>query len=157
MKIIIAIVGKSKKREIKSLIDAYLKRMGAYAQIEIKHVQEGKGSPSEVKKSETNRLLEVKKSIKSRQIFQIALDEKGKLLTSIGLSKRFQHLMNTGRSTWIFYIGGAYGHDSRLLKECDWTWALSTLTFPHELALLLTVEQIYRGFSILAHSPYHKN
>jgi 23S rRNA (pseudouridine1915-N3)-methyltransferase len=55
-----------------------------------------------------------------------------------------------------FCIGGAYGLSAQVSRQCSESLSLSAFTFPHELALLLLLEQLYRAFCILHHHPYHK-
>ena len=153
MKVIIATVGRPKQQAFAKQIEAYIKRTRSHATVRIEHVrEERRGSPTHVRAAESARLL----GLVTGRAYRIALDEHGDTVTSIELSERFQNLMNRGHSTWILYIGGAHGHDTSLLEACNWTWSLSRLTLPHELALVFVTEQIYRAFSILAGSPYHK-
>lgn len=85
----------------------------------------------------------------------ILLEERGKEFNSIDFSNYLENQMNSS-SKIIFVIGGADGHDSETLKLRNDSLSLSKLTFPHQLARLLFIEQVYRAFSILKKHPYHK-
>ncbi len=85
----------------------------------------------------------------------ILLEEKGKEFDSVDFSNYLENQM-TSSSKIIFVIGGADGHDVETIKLKTGSLSLSRLTFPHQLARLLFIEQVYRGLSILKKHPYHK-
>jgi 23S rRNA (pseudouridine1915-N3)-methyltransferase len=87
--------------------------------------------------------------------YLIALDEKGKPLSSEKLARFIQDRGNESVKRLIFLIGGAYGLDERVLTKAKFTWSLSTLTFPHQLVRLILAEQIYRACSIIRNEKYH--
>ncbi len=83
----------------------------------------------------------------------ISLSEEGKQFNSIELTSL---LLNFKNKKIIFLIGDADGISSDVKKQSDLLLSLSRLTFPHELARLILLEQIYRAFSISSNSPYHR-
>lgn len=85
----------------------------------------------------------------------MALDERGKQLTSQGIARFLQSRANESTRNLVFLIGGAYGIDQRILSRANYTWSLSQLTFPHHLVRLILVEQIYRACSIVRNEKYH--
>jgi 23S rRNA (pseudouridine1915-N3)-methyltransferase len=85
----------------------------------------------------------------------IALDEKGKQFTSVEFSGELKKLLESGAKEIFFVVGGAYGLAQSLKQEAEWLWSLSKLTLPHQLARVLTLEQIYRALTILKKVPYH--
>jgi 23S rRNA (pseudouridine1915-N3)-methyltransferase len=85
-----------------------------------------------------------------------ALDEKGKMVDSVGFSKMMGGWMNTGVSKVCFVIGGAEGLPVEIRKKADLLLSLSLMTLPHRLARLFLAEQIYRGLCILRNVPYQK-
>jgi len=85
----------------------------------------------------------------------IALDERGRALTTAGLSVMLAGWMREG-SHPVFAIGGADGHDEAVRQKADKLVALSGLTLPHGLVRVLLAEQLYRAWSILANHPYHR-
>jgi 23S rRNA (pseudouridine1915-N3)-methyltransferase len=87
--------------------------------------------------------------------FAVALDEKGRELTSLELARWLGQRMQSGENL-AFCIGGPDGHAPALLESCRMRLALSRLTFPHALARLILVEQLYRAQCVLANHPYHR-
>lgn len=86
----------------------------------------------------------------------IVFDERGTLHRN---SRDFAHFLGKnleiGKSRLVFIIGGAYGIDEKIKKKANYTISLGPLTFNHHLALLVALEQIYRGWTILKGHPYH--
>ena len=80
--------------------------------------------------------------------------EQGDTLASIPFARRLEQF---GNSRLAFVIGGADGHDPTLKQQADVLLSLSELTFPHELARLMLVEQLYRASTILQGGPYHRS
>tara|TARA_Y100000816_G_C25679393_1_gene359772 strand:- start:89 stop:505 length:417 start_codon:yes stop_codon:yes gene_type:complete len=126
-------VGKIKKIWIKDGINQYKRRM---PNITIK----------ELKSLDINH-------IKSNNNIIISLCEEGKLFNSIELTSL---LLNFKNKKINFLIGDADGLDSNIKEKSDLLLSLSSLTFPHELARLILLEQIYRSISISNNSPYHR-
>lgn len=87
--------------------------------------------------------------------YKIILDLKGQEITSEGLSKLFKSQMMSGQNVSIV-IGGAFGLDDSVIRMADFVLKLSDMTFPHSLARLIMLEQIYRAQAILEAHPYHK-
>ena len=88
----------------------------------------------------------------------VVLSEEGQTLHSRALAARLTALQTSGSpSRLAFAIGGADGLEPALRREAGWMLSLSPLTFPHELARLLLLEQLYRAQSILQGSPYHRD
>lgn len=83
--------------------------------------------------------------------FCVVLDESGKEFTSV----EFANLLKD-KSEISFFIGGAFGFDKGFLSEFDLVLSLSKLTLAHQMAKILLLEQLYRGFCILHKHPYHK-
>jgi 23S rRNA (pseudouridine1915-N3)-methyltransferase len=85
----------------------------------------------------------------------IVLDEHGKQFTSVDLAKEFKKFFESGMKEVVFIVGGAYGLAGSIKAKAELTWSLSKLTLPHQLARVLTLEQIYRALTILKNVPYH--
>ncbi len=85
----------------------------------------------------------------------ICLDEKGKNYTSQEFAKFLQHISENATRTPCFVIGGAFGLDERVRQAAHHKLALGPMTFPHELARVLLLEQIYRAEAIVRGVPYH--
>lgn len=146
-------VGLLKDRNIAVLVQEYLNRLSS-EKIVIQTVKEEKGNnPEIVKKKEGERLLEALEK-KKEDIFIIALSEEGKLMNSIAFAdflKKKQMEKNI-----VFVLGGAFGLDDAVKKKAPLVLSLSPMTFPHEVAQLLLIEQIYRSWMINSGRKYQK-
>ena len=133
-------VGKIKKKWIQEGIDMYLKRLPGLEVIEIKDNNQTK---------EENTIREI---ISKNEIL-VTLNENGQSFTSKQLAKK---LLNSHNQNIIFVIGGALGLAPSFNNLASWQLSLSPLTFPHEIARLLLIEQLYRAKTIAQGGPYHK-
>ena len=84
------------------------------------------------------------------------LTPEGKLLSSEKLAQTLQSVRNQGKSELAFLIGSSFGLDEDLKKQGDLLLSMGPMTFPHHLARIMVLEQLYRAESILAGSRYHK-
>ena len=154
MPVRILFVGHDSRDPFIILGKSYLSRSARILSPKVEEVKESKRKPksnlSAVESEEAQLLLE-----KSKGCYRIALDENGKQLSSLQFAKKLEQNLSRGKEV-AFLIGGATGLSPALLKECDETWSLSALTFPHRIAFLLLSEQIYRAGEILRGGPYHK-
>jgi 23S rRNA (pseudouridine1915-N3)-methyltransferase len=85
----------------------------------------------------------------------VLLDEDGKETDSVGLSAAVDKQLVAGRKRLVFVIGGAYGAAEQVRERANAVWSLGKLTFPHQLARLILVEQLYRAFTISKGGKYH--
>lgn len=159
MNISIITVGKLKEKYLRQGIEEYLKRLTAYAKVEMVEVADEK-APEElselemlqVKQKEGERIL----SKISQDTFVIALAIQGKLQSSEELAKNLDQLATYGKSKIAFVIGGSLGLSDEVIKRSNEQLSFSRMTFPHQLMRLILVEQIYRAFRINRNEPYHK-
>lgn len=156
MHIDIITVGKSGRGWVRDAAGEYTQRIGHYATVSVSEVRaerHRKGMSSDkVMAAEAGNL---RRAI-PQGAYTIALTPGGESVTSESFSLRLADLGLHGRSNLAFLIGGAYGLHPDLIATADWRLSLSPLTFSHDLALVLLVEQIYRAFTILRNEPYHK-
>ena len=159
MHITLITVGKLKEKYLRDGINEYLKRLQAYAKIDIIELADEKepynASVAEealIKAKEGER---VKAKIKPDD-YVIALEIDGISLDSPGLAKKIDSLATQGHSSLCFIIGGSLGLDDSVLKMADLKLSFSSLTFPHQLMRLILLEQLYRSFRIIKGEPYHK-
>lgn len=152
MKINIVAVGKIKEKFITDGIMEYTKRISGYSNINIIEVPEETSLLNVESKSEKegNRLLEKSKG------FLIGLDSKGLQLDSVELSKLIHSNMVNGVSEMTFIIGGSNGLSNAVRQKCNILLSFGKMTFPHQLFRLVLCEQIYRAFTIINNTPYHK-
>lgn len=87
--------------------------------------------------------------------YKIALDQAGENLSSLAFAKLINNNLLSGKNI-EFIIGGAFGLDPLILQQVDFKLSLSLMTFPHQVAKILLLEQIYRAQAILGNHPYHK-
>lgn len=88
--------------------------------------------------------------------FTIACDIKGQTLSTEQLATKIERWEVEGRGRMNIVIGGAHGLAPTILKAASFRWSFSPMTFPHQLARIIALEQIYRAFTIRQHLPYHK-
>ncbi len=143
MKIRLLMLGKTRREEIRALVDDYVRRIGRYAEIEISELRDG--SPAALRKLKIEPSATV-----------VLLDAAGKQFTSQQFARWLGDLRDRGAREVIFLCGDAEGFPSDLRGSAQQKISLSTLTMPHELARVVLAEQIYRAFAILAGHPYPK-
>lgn len=159
MNISIITVGKLKEKYLKQGIDEYLKRLSAYAKMDIIEVPDEK-APEELSETE---MLQVKQKEGERILAKInpdahviALAIEGKMKSSEELADTLDKLATYGKSKVSFVIGGSLGLSEDVLKRADEKLSFSKMTFPHQLMKLILVEQVYRAYRINRGEPYHK-
>ncbi|WP_061310033.1 23S rRNA (pseudouridine(1915)-N(3))-methyltransferase RlmH [Clostridium botulinum] len=159
MNISIISVGKIKEKFLKAAIDEYSKRLSKYCKLNIIEVADEK-TPDNASLKEENIIKEkegnlILKHIKDNS-FVIALDLKGKSITSEEFSDLIENFRLTGNSTIAFVIGGSLGLSEQVLSRANYKLSFSKMTFPHQLFRVMLLEQVYRAFRILCGEPYHK-
>lgn len=152
MRLTVASVGKPRDKHLQSLVDDYASRIRRHWKLDLIQVREGDGSPDAVKAAESEALRRV---VAPRSTV-ILLDERGDMPSSSELAQRIERSMNRSQADWTLLIGGANGHAPGMREQAHWVWSLSRLTLPHDLALVLLLEQMYRAGSILRGEPYHR-
>jgi len=156
LKINVVAVGKVKEKYFQEAINEYLKRLSRFAEVKIIEVKEENFTKDSeelrketLKKEEENILPYLKGYV-------IVLAIEGKQFTSESLSKKIDDLTVAGVSEITFVIGGSYGLTEEIKRKADLKFSFSLMTFPHTLARVILLEQLYRGFMIKAGSTYHK-
>ncbi|MCA1042236.1 23S rRNA (pseudouridine(1915)-N(3))-methyltransferase RlmH [Bacillus infantis] len=159
MNISIITVGKLKEKYLKQGIDEYLKRLSAYAKMDIIEVPDEK-APEELSDIE---MIQVKQKEGERILAKIhpdahviALAIEGKMKSSEELADTIDKLATYGKSKIAFVIGGSLGLSQEVLQRADEKLSFSKMTFPHQLMKLVLLEQVYRAFRINRGEPYHK-
>lgn len=155
MKIILLTFGKTSDRALAQLESGYAEKISKYNDIELIALKEPSGhtrSSFQEQMQAEARLFEQK--IQSGD-FLILLDERGKNLTSVEFSGWMGQRIGMSYKRLVFMIGGPYGLSPSLKKQAGLLLSLSSMTFTHEMARVILLEQIYRSFNILANTPYH--
>ncbi len=152
-------LGKLKEEFYRSAAAEYEKRMRAYGGIRILELPETR-LPDNPSQAQIQAALEKEAELVLRRLpkgcWLCVLTPEGKLLSSENLAEKLQNLRSGGRSELVFLIGSSYGLDQTLKNRGDFQLSMSPMTFPHHLARIMVLEQLYRAESILAGSKYHK-
>ena len=135
-------LGKTRRPEVRAVLDDYVKRIGRACAIELTEVRDGETA---LKKLDADRAATV-----------VLLDAAGKNLDSNALAKWLGDLRDRGTRELIFLCGDADGFPEILRQRAHQKLSLSPMTFSHELARVMLAEQLYRAFAILSGSPYPK-
>lgn len=159
MKIDIIAVGKVKEKFYRDAIEEFSKRLSKYCKLQIIEVADEKtpdgaseAVEEQIKAKEAERIL---KNIKE-DAFVFTLEIQGKKYDSVAFAKRIQSLGVQGKSHIQFVIGGSLGLHADVSARSDAKLSFSDMTFPHQLMRVILLEQVYRGFRIIAGEPYHK-
>ena len=158
MSTLIVCVGKLKEKAYREMADEYLKRLsrfGKYDEAEIPDLPEGAGSAALDEQVKTKEGEAILARIKPGD-HVIALTIPGKQTDSPGLARRLQEMRTGGVQRTVFVIGGSLGLGSNVLARADEEMSMSPMTFPHQLARVMLLEQLYRAEKILAGERYHK-
>lgn len=156
IKINLVAVGKVKEKYFAEGIAEYAKRLGRFCDFRIIELEEenykrvDEATISTIKKREGERILQQVKG------YVIATSPEGKKLSSEGLADKIKRLSDEGKGVFTFVIGGSYGLSDEVKARADEKISFSDMTFPHTLFRLMFTEQLYRAFSIIGGSAYHK-
>ena len=143
MKIRLLMLGKTRREEVRALIDDYAARIRRYAELEIQELRDGS--------SATLRKMKIEPGAEA-----VMLDAAGKQFTSQQFARWLGDLRDRGVREVVFLCGDAEGFPEELRRGARQNISLSSLTMPHEFARVVLAEQIYRAFAILAGHPYPK-
>ncbi|MGI5911308.1 MAG: 23S rRNA (pseudouridine(1915)-N(3))-methyltransferase RlmH [Syntrophomonadaceae bacterium] len=152
-------VGKIREAFYLSGVKEYLKRLEPYANFELIDGLEEKTNPRAAEK-EIEKVLnkegeKVLKLVDNDDIL-VALDIKGTGISSEALALLIQQWNLSGKSRTNLVIGSSYGLSDKVKQRANQLISFSSMTFPHQMAVLILSEQLYRGFKILKGEPYHK-
>ncbi len=139
-------VGRPKLGFARDAVAEYARRIKRQTKFELDYIRSGAVA------KEGRGLLD-----RSAGSLRIALDERGETFTTAAFADVIAGWQKSGVKSVSFLIGGADGHSEELRCECNHVWALSRMTLQHELALVVLLEQIYRAFTILDGTPYHRD
>ncbi len=142
MKLRLLMLGKTRHREMRAVLDDYVRRIGRSCPIEIMELRDGAAA---LKRLDADCAATI-----------VLLDAAGKNLDSNALAKWLGELRDRGTRELIFFCGDAEGFSEDLRRRGQHRLSLSAMTFSHELARVMLAEQLYRAFAILSGSPYPK-
>jgi 23S rRNA (pseudouridine1915-N3)-methyltransferase len=143
-------IGKTKDKSWLALQEEYLRRLSHFVKTEIVEIRDQ--PVRDLKENEGKRILENL----NQNSFVCVLDVKGRTLSSPDLAKEIEQWQNRGLKEISFVIGGAEGVSQVVAERADTMLSLSFLTFTHEMARVVMLEQMYRAFTIIRGFPYQK-
>jgi 23S rRNA (pseudouridine1915-N3)-methyltransferase len=143
MKLHIITVGEPKLRYARDGWDEYIKRLGRFHQVRVTHLADKWAY-------DTDHILQA-----AGAAYKVGLIVEGKQVSSPGLAQFLDKRALDGREV-CFIIGGPEGLPPAVRRAVDFAWSFSDLTFPHDLAMVVLAEALYRASTISAGHPYHK-
>lgn len=150
MSITVLAIGKKHERWAVDGIERYAQRLRKPYDLQWKLLPHSSREGDAARDEESGRILSAIKT----DDHVVLLDERGKNISSPALAKHLQGQFDSGRAVTVV-IGGAYGVNAEMHTRADFTWSLSQLVFPHQLARMILAEQVYRAQEISAGRPYH--
>jgi 23S rRNA (pseudouridine1915-N3)-methyltransferase len=144
-------IGKTKDKNYRALQDEYLRRLEHFIKCDVVEIRDSVShKTSEI---EGKRILEKV----NQNAFVCLLDVKGRGLSSTELAGEIEKWQNAGAKEVSFIIGGAEGVSRAVAGRADDRLSLSFLTFTHEMARVVLLEQLYRAYTIMKRFPYHND
>lgn len=157
-RITVLCVGKLKEKFYADAAAEYCKRLSRYCKIEVTELPETRlpedPSPAEIKKALAAEATAIRQKLEGGAVVAMCIE--GQTCSSEALSKKLVAFALEGKSKVTFLIGGSFGLDETLKKQADWRLSMSPMTFPHHLARVMLLEQIYRACQIAEGTRYHK-
>lgn len=155
MRLVVVAVGRPKDRNVGLAIRDYETRAGRYFRYSAIEVPAATGGSEESARVRSREAESIRRRLPD-DLARWALTREGETMDSRELAGELADLATYSHPGVAFLIGGAFGLDPDLVRECDRRLSLSELTMPHEVARLVLIEQIYRAGTILRGEPYHK-
>lgn len=153
-------VGKLKEKYLKDAVNEYCKRLNAFCKINVVELSEQRLSDNPSDKEIKNALsLEGKTMlsyIDKPMAYNFIMCIEGKQMPSEKLAQSINEISVSGKSIINFVIGSSFGIADEIKAKADFKLSMSQMTFPHQLARVMLLEQVYRAFAINNHSKYHK-
>lgn len=155
MHITVVAVGKLKERFWQQACDEYLKRLRAYANVDVVEIADvdptNCGAPRALAQEAQGVLRAIPEGA-----FAILLAIRAKEYSSPQLARKLEELSVGGQSNIAFVVGGSHGVDASVAARCNMQLSFGPITLPHNLARVVLLEQLYRAFKINRGEPYHK-
>jgi len=152
-------VGKLKEKFYLAACGEYRKRLGAFCRFELAELPECRlpenPSPAEIRAGLAREAEAIRARLPKGAWFCVLTPE-GAMLSSEKLADTLASVKLSGRGGACFLIGSSFGIDETLKREADFRLSMSAMTFPHHLARVMVLEQLYRAESIQAGTKYHK-
>lgn len=159
MNVTVLCVGKIKEGYLRDGINEYAKRLSRYVKLTVTEVSDEK-TPDSASEAENYKIINnegdrLLSKIKDSD-YVCALAINGSMYSSEEFSDYLSKVQIKSKGNLVFVIGGSLGLSQAVLSRADDKISFSKLTFPHQLMRMILLEQIYRGYRIMNHEPYHK-
>lgn len=153
-------VGKLKERYLRDACAEYQKRLQAFCKLNIVELNESRlpDSPSEkeIKTALSNEGKAMMSLLSGNSCYNITMCIEGKQLSSVKFAEKLEKISVDGKSTVNIVIGSSFGIADEIKAMSDFKLSMSEMTFPHQLARVMLLEQLYRAFQINSGGKYHK-
>ena len=157
--ITLIVMGKLKEKFYISAAAEYEKRMKAYCNFRLIELPEHRlpenPSPAEIQAGLQKEAELILAKVPKNAWFCVLTPE-GKIISSEELAEQIRDVKNSGKSSACFLIGSSFGIARKIKEKADFKLSMSRMTFPHHLARIMVLEQLYRAEAIQAGSKYHK-
>ncbi len=155
----VVIAGKVRERYLREGAAEYLKRLGPYAKVELLEVQD-EPAPERASEKDLARARDIEAERIQRSVgdcdYLVAMDIRGKQMSSEDLSGWLQQRSLAGESSLAFVIGGTTGLSDAMLTRARLRLSMGPMTYPHQFMPMLLLEQLYRAVKIGEGEPYHR-
>lgn len=150
-------VGKLKEKYLRDACDEYLKRLRRFGKVSVIEIDEYR-LPENPSEKEIGKALDAEGDVIAKNLsgYIIPMCIEGKQLSSTELADKMEKLPSLGQSCISFVIGSSFGLSDKIKNRGDLKLSMSKMTFPHQLARIMLLEQVYRGFQINGGGKYHK-
>ncbi len=159
MQIHLIVVGKLKEKYWREAQDEYTKRLSRFCELKIVEVAEERlpdnASESEIATGMQKEGERIRAALPKQSVV-ITLEIEGQMLTSPSLAEKFQAWMTTGQSGFTLVMGGSNGLSLEVSRMAEYKLSLSRMTYPHQMARIVLLEQLYRVMKINHGETYHK-
>lgn len=159
MNINFIVLGKLKEKYMKDFSAEYEKRLSGYCKLTVTELEPVKLSDNPSEQEIKNALAKETQMIKTKipkNSFVFSMCIEGKQMSSEELSKKLEDIALTGKNNITFIIGSSFGLSDEIKQMSDYKFSMSKMTFPHKLARIMLIEQVYRALSITNNAKYHK-
>lgn len=155
MRYLVLTLGRSDRGPFATAIERYRARLDALSGgLELRSLKASRHAVADERRRIDSASLRVAaRAVAARTVL---LDERGASFTTVALARRVARLEQRGESRMVLLLGAAEGVEPELRAQVDECWSLSPLTLPHELALVVLIEQLYRVTSLAQGHPYHR-
>ena len=151
-------VGKLKEKYWKDAFSEYAKRLTKYTKVELIEIDEEKISVENESMMKISKDKEGERILKkvANNDYVILFDVQGKAMDSVELANKIQTLIDQGNANLCFILGGSYGFSNDVYARSQAKISMSKITFPHQFARIMAIEQVYRAYKINNNEKYHK-